>query len=59
MFTASVAVAEKSVPQTIGDFWFFFTGYGSSSIQEFLTGSKTSSDLFMAESFVGYQQNRL
>jgi hypothetical protein len=59
MFTASVAVVEKSVPQTIGALCFFLTGYRSSSIQEFLTGSKTSSDLFMAESLVGYQQNRL
>ena len=46
MSTASVAVAEKSVPQTIGALWFFFTGYRFSSVQEFLTGSKTSSDLF-------------
>ena len=29
MSTASVAVAEKSVPQTIGALWFFFTGYRS------------------------------
>jgi hypothetical protein len=50
MSIASVAVAEKSVPQMIGALWFFFTGYRSSSVQEFLTGSKTSSDLFMAES---------
>jgi hypothetical protein len=50
---------EKSVPQTIGALWFFLTGYRSSSVQEFLTGSKTSSALFMAESLVGYQQNRL
>jgi hypothetical protein len=35
MSAASVAVAEKSVPQTIGALWFFFTGYRSSSIQEF------------------------
>jgi hypothetical protein len=59
MSTASVAVVEKSVPQTIGDLWFFLTGYRSSSVEEFLTGSKTSSALFMAESLVGYQQNRL
>jgi len=44
------------VPQTIGALWFFFTGYRS-SVQEFLTGSKTSSDLFMVESTMGYQQN--
>ena len=50
MSTASVAVPEKSVPQIIGDPFFFFTGYRSSSILELLAGSKTSSDLFMAES---------
>jgi hypothetical protein len=41
MSTASVDVFEKSVPQTIGALWFFFTGYRSSSVQEFLTGNKT------------------
>jgi hypothetical protein len=53
MSTASVAVLEKSVPQTIGALWFFFTGYRSSSVQEFLTGNKTCSDLLMTESSCG------
>ena len=59
MSAASVAVAEKSVPQTIGALWFFFTDYRLSTVQEFLTGRKTSSDLFVSESIVGYQQNGL
>jgi len=49
--TASVDVAEKSVPQTIGALWFFFTDCRSSSVQAFLTGGKTSSDLSMTEHF--------
>jgi hypothetical protein len=59
MFIASVAVVEKSVPQTIGALWFFFTSYRSSSVQEFLTRSKTSSDLFMAESTCGLSPKQI
>ena len=59
MSTASVAAVEKSVPQTIGALWFFLTGYGSSSVQEFLTGSKTSSALFMAESTCGLSTKQI
>jgi hypothetical protein len=59
MSTASVAVAEKSVPQTIGALWFFFTDYRSPSVQAFLTGSKTSSDLSMTETLADHQQKTL
>jgi hypothetical protein len=59
MSTASVAVTEKSVPQTIGALWFFFTDYRSSSFQTFLTGSKTSFDLSMTETLVAHQPKTL
>jgi hypothetical protein len=49
MSTASVAVLEKSVPQTIGASSFFFTAYRSSSVQEFLTGNKTWYDLLITD----------
>ena len=59
MSTASVAVAEKSVPQTIGALWFFFTGYRSFFRSRILNRQQDIVRFVMAKSTCGLSTQQI